>query len=66
VAELVRGDLDGLYRKMLESGDRVEAGRADLGLAMIAHDYRARFATQVDPEGAIILSATIVQEEMNP
>jgi hypothetical protein len=66
IAELGGGKAAGLYRRMLEAGAEAPGRPGELGLAMIAHDYRAHLATQVDPAGAVTLSASIGQEEMNP
>ncbi len=66
VAELSRGDLDRTYRHLLESDVEGEGHHGELGLAMLAHDYGAELSTRVDQAGAVTLSATIGQEEMNP
>jgi hypothetical protein len=66
VAGLARGDLTQVYRRLLESEAEGEGHPGELGLAMLAHDYGAELSTTVDPAGAVTLSATIGQEEMNP
>jgi hypothetical protein len=63
LAGLSGGDLEGLYRRLLVSETE---GRGTLGIAMLAHDYRAEFSTSIDPAGAVAMSASIGQEEMNP
>jgi hypothetical protein len=64
LAEIARGDLDNLYRRMLVSES--EGNRGSLGIAMLARDYRAEFSTRRDPAGAVALSASIGQDEMSP
>ena len=66
LADLSQGDLDGLYRRMLVSDSEGQGGRGSLGIAMLAHDYRAEFSTSVDPAGAVAMSASIGQDEMSP
>ncbi len=63
---LARGDLEGTYQRLLESDAEGEGRQGELGLAMLAHDYGAQLSTTVDPAGAVTLSASIGQEEMNP
>jgi hypothetical protein len=64
LADLARGDLDGMYRRMLESDG--QGSRGSLGIAILAHDYRAEFSTSVDHAGAVAMSASIGRDEMNP
>lgn len=66
LADLARGDVDGLYRRMLVSESEEQGARGLLGMAMLAHDYRAEFSTSVDQGGAVAMSASIGQDEMNP
>jgi len=66
LADLARGDLDGLYRRMLVSESEGQGSRRSLGIAMLAHDYRAEFSTSVDRAGAVAMSASIGHDEMNP
>jgi hypothetical protein len=66
VAGLARGDIEGTYRRLLESDAEGEGRQGELGLVMLAHDYGAELSTTVDPQGAVTLSASIGQEEMNP
>jgi hypothetical protein len=66
LADLSQGDLDGLYRRMLVSDSEEQGSRGSLGIAMLAHDYGAEFSTSIDPAGAVAMSASIGQDEMNP
>lgn len=66
LADLARGDVDGLYRRMLVAETEEQQNRGLLGMTMLAHDYRAEFSTSVDPDGAVAMSASIGQDEMNP
>jgi len=56
-------DIDSLYREILEAPS---TDQAQLGLTMLAHDYRARFSSTEDPSGAVTLLATIGLEELIP
>jgi hypothetical protein len=66
LADLSQGNLDDTYRRMLTSGSETRGSPWSLGIAMLAHDYRAEFSTSVDPAGAVAMSASIGQDEMNP
>ena len=66
LAEIARGDLDDLYRRMLISESEGPGSRGSLGIAMLAHDYRVEFSTRMDPAGSVAMSASIGQDEMNP
>jgi len=65
VAALAAEDVDSLYREILESPSG-ESRQGELGLTMIAHDYRARLSTTEDPAGALTLAASVGLEEMRP
>jgi hypothetical protein len=56
-------DIDSLYREILEAPSM---DQGQLGLTMLAHDYRARFSSTEDPSGAVTLVATIGLEELIP
>jgi hypothetical protein len=66
VAELGRGDPGDVYRRMLEREPQAAGLAGEIGLAMIAHDYRAALTTRVDPQGAVTLCASIGHEEISP
>jgi hypothetical protein len=56
-------DIDSFYREILEAPS---TDQGQLGLTMLAHDYRARFSSTEDPSGAVTLQATIGVEELVP
>jgi hypothetical protein len=66
LSNLAKKEIAGYYREILESDPAVNEGHRDLGLVMLVHDYNAELSTRVDTDGAITLSASIGQEEMNP
>jgi hypothetical protein len=63
--ELREADIDAYYTALLENDLDKPSVRRDLGLAMVAHDYRARLAAALDTDtGAVTLRARISQEEI--
>jgi len=66
VARLHGEELGVLYRGMLEAEPGPGVRRGELGLAMLAHDYRADISTLAGAAGDVSLRATIDQGEINP
>jgi hypothetical protein len=63
--ELHAADIDAYYTSLLESELDKPAARRTLGLAMIAHDYRARLSAVLEADsGAVRLRARISQKEI--
>jgi hypothetical protein len=60
------GDIDSLYRATLEVPPGEPRQQGELGLTMLAHDYRARLSTTEDPAGSVTLHASIGLEELSP
>jgi hypothetical protein len=62
--ELLDRDLDELYRGLLTADLDSTAGRRELGLAMVAHDYHARISASIDEDsGGVTLRALVRMEE---
>jgi hypothetical protein len=59
-------DIDSLYLEILEATPGEPRLQGELGLTMLAHDYRARFSMTEDPAGSVTLHAFIGLEELNP
>ena len=59
-------DIDSLYREILEATPGEPRLQGELGLTMLAHDYRARFSMTEDPAGPVTLQASIGLEELIP
>jgi hypothetical protein len=66
IGALGSADIDSLYREMLEAPSMEPGQPGQLGLTMLAHDYRTRFSSTEDPSGAVTLLATIGVEELVP
>jgi hypothetical protein len=66
LAALGSADIDSLYREILESPSGESPHQGELGLTMIAHDYRARLSTTEDPAGSVTLHASVGLEELRP
>lgn len=63
--ELAARDLDELYRRLLTADLDSPAGRRELGLAMVAHDYHAGISASIDEEsGGVTLRALVRREEI--
>ncbi len=62
---LASANLDSFYRGLLESpSDGTTQG--ELGLAMLAHDYRAELSTTEDSVGTVTLHVLLGLEELRP
>jgi hypothetical protein len=59
-------DIESLYREILESPSEEPRHQGELGLTMVAHDYRARLSTTEDPAGSVTLHASVELEELRP
>ncbi len=65
LAELLESDVAGYYGRLLASDLETEANRRKLGLALVAHDYRARLSGVLDEaEGSVRLRALVSEEEI--
>jgi hypothetical protein len=63
--ELLEADIDAYYTALLQDDLDKPAVRRVLGLAMVAHDYRARLSASLEADtGAVTLRARISQEEI--
>ena len=60
------GNIDSLYRELLESPTDRPRPQGELGLTMLAHDYRAKLSTTEDPAGAVTLHVFLGLEELRP
>jgi hypothetical protein len=58
-------NIDTLYREFLEAPQGEPWQEGELGLTMLAHDYRARFSRTEDPAGSLTLHASIGLEELS-
>ncbi len=64
--EMMRLDLDELYRSLLTAELDSAAGRRELGLTMVAHDYHAGISAAIDEDsGGVTLRALVRREEIN-
>jgi hypothetical protein len=64
--EMLRQDLDELYRGLLTAELDSAAGRRELGLTMVAHDYHAGISAAIDEDsGGVTLRALVRREEIN-
>jgi hypothetical protein len=64
LSELLDSDLEELYQELLTADLDSTAGRRELGLAMVAHDYHAGMSAGIDEEsGAVTLRARVRREE---
>ena len=59
-------NIDSLYRELLESPSETPRPQGELGLTMLAHDYRAKLSTTEDPAGSVTLSVFLGLEELRP
>jgi hypothetical protein len=59
-------DIDSLYRAILEAPPAETRQPGELGLTMLAHDYRAKLSTTEEPSGSVTLHASVGLEELNP
>jgi hypothetical protein len=66
IGALGSADIDSLYREILEATPEKPRLQGELGLTMLAHDYRARFSMTEDPAGPVTLLASIGLEELIP
>jgi hypothetical protein len=66
LAALSSANIDTLYREVLEAPADDSRRQGELGLTMIAHDYRARLSTSEDPAGSVTLHASVGLEELRP
>jgi len=65
LVELQAEDQEGYYRELLAADLEAEANRRKLGLAMVAHDYRASLSGQLDrADGSVVLRALVGEEEI--
>ena len=60
------GNIDSLYREILEASPGEPRQPGELGLTMLAHDYHARLSTTEDPAGSVTLLASVGLEELSP
>jgi hypothetical protein len=64
--EMMREDLDELYRGLLTAELDSAAGRWELGLTMVAHDYHAGLSAAIDEaSGGVTLRALVRREEID-
>ena len=65
LAELLHGDIEAYYTALLEDDLDKPSVRRVLGLAMVAHDYRAQLSAAVETDsGSVTLRARVGQEEI--
>ncbi len=64
--EMMRRDLGELYRGLLTAELDSAAGRRELGLTMVAHDYHAGLSASIDEDsGGVVLRALVAREEIS-
>lgn len=64
--EMLRLDLGELYRGLLIAELDSAAGRRELGLTMVAHDYHAGISAAIDEDdGGVTLCALVRREEIS-
>ena len=66
LAALGGGDIDSLYREILEAAPGEPRQQGELGLTMLVHDYHARLSMTEDPAGSVTLNASVGLEELSP
>jgi hypothetical protein len=66
LSTLGSGDIDALYRDLLESPSEEPRQQGELGLTMLAHDYRAKLSTTEDSAGSVTLHLSVSLEELRP
>ena len=66
LAALGSANIDSLYREILEAPPGEPRQQGELGLTMLAHDYRARLSMTEDAAGSVTLHVSIGLEELSP
>jgi hypothetical protein len=66
LSALGSGDVDALYQQLLESPSEEPRPQGELGLTMLAHDYRAKLSTTEDSAGTVTLHVNLSLEELRP